>query len=92
MFAVGNNLNRAHNYFQDFWKNFSILIKAQQLQLNRKTEINQKKREREATWALPVLAQPTRAATVSHLAPEGRQRDAGRVVAACEATSCFRRF
>ena len=33
MFAVGNNLNRAHNYFQDFWKRFSILIKAQQLQL-----------------------------------------------------------
>ena len=45
MFAVGNNLNRAHNYFQDFWKHFSILIKAQQLQLNRKTETNQKKRE-----------------------------------------------
>ena len=38
------------------------------------------------------LAQPTRAATISHLAPEGRQRDAGRVVAAREATSCFRRF
>ena len=40
MFAIGNNLNRAHNYFQDFWKRFSILIKAQQLQLNRKTETN----------------------------------------------------
>ena len=46
MFAVGNILNRAHNYFQDFWKRFSILIKAQQLQLNRKTETNKNKRER----------------------------------------------
>ena len=45
MFAVGNNLNRAHNYFEDFWKRFSILFKAQQLQLIRKTETN-KKRER----------------------------------------------
>ena len=45
MFAVGNILNRAHNYFQDFWKRFSIFNKAQQLQLNRKTETNQKKRE-----------------------------------------------
>ena len=60
MFAVGNILNRAHNYFQDFWKRFSIFNKAQQLQLNRKTETNQKKRERgKPTWALPVLAQPT---------------------------------
>ena len=57
MFAVGNILNRAHNYFQYFWKRFSIFNKAQQLQLNRKTETNQK-REREPTWALPVLAQP----------------------------------
>ena len=58
MFAVGNILNRAHNYFQDFWKRFSILIKAQQLQLNRKNR-NKSKKEREPTWALPVLAQPT---------------------------------
>ena len=36
MFAVGNILNRAHNNFQDFWKCFSILFKAKQLQLNRK--------------------------------------------------------
>ena len=52
MFAVGNNLNRAHNYFQDFWKRFSILIKAKQLQLIRKTETNKKReRERKPTWA-----------------------------------------
>ena len=60
MFAIGNNLNRAHNYFQDFWKRFSILIKAQQLQLNRKIETIIKERERgKPTSALPVLAQPT---------------------------------
>ena len=58
MFAVGNILKRAHNYFQDFWKRFSIFNKAQQLQLNRKTETNQKKRRKKPTWALPVLAQP----------------------------------
>ena len=62
MFAVGNILNRAHNYFQDFWKRFSILFKAQQLQLIRKTETNkERERERERgkpTRALPMLAQP----------------------------------
>ena len=58
MFAVGNNLNRAHNYFQDFWKRFSILFKAQQLQLNRKQKLNKKERRKKPTWALPVLAQP----------------------------------
>ena len=31
MFAVGNILNRAHNYFQDYWKRLSIFNKAQQL-------------------------------------------------------------
>ena len=80
MFAVGNNLNRAHNYFQDFWKRFSILFKAQQLQSIRKTETNKNKREREreATWALPVLAQPTWLGpadwlpVVVFLPPEGR--------------------
>ena len=80
MFAVGNILNRAHNYFQDFWKRFSIFNKAQQLQLNRKTETNQKKkREREAhlglTCAGPAhLARPSRLAlpVVVLLAPEGR--------------------
>ena len=43
MFPVGNNLNRGHIYFQDFWKRFSIFNKAKQLQLNRKQKQNQKK-------------------------------------------------
>ena len=66
MFAVGNNPNRAHNYFQDFWKRFSILIKAQQLQLNRKNRNKSKKRERgkppgpHLCWPSPPgSAQPT---------------------------------
>ena len=56
MVAVGNILNRAHNYFQDFWKCFSILIKAQQLQLIRKTETN-KERERENLPGAHLAAQ-----------------------------------
>ena len=97
MFVVGNNLNRAHNYFQDFWKRFSILIKAQQLQLNRKTETIKKKREREATWALPMLAQPTwlgPAYWLCQSSSSSRQKDAERVAGArghMPATSCFRR-
>ena len=78
MFPVGNNLNRGHIYFQDFWKRFSILNKPQQLQLNRKTETSQKKREREAhlglTCAGPAhLARPSRLAlpVVVLLPPEG---------------------
>ena len=43
MFPAGNNLNRAHIYFQDFWKCFSIFNKAKQLQLNRKQKQNQNK-------------------------------------------------
>ena len=43
MFPVGNNLNRGHIYFQDFWKCSSILNKAKQLQFNRKQKLNQKK-------------------------------------------------
>ena len=58
MFAVGNNLNRAHIYYQDFWKRFSILIKAQQLQFIRKTETNQKKREG-SHLGLSCAGQPT---------------------------------
>ena len=96
MFAVGNNLNRAHNYFQDFWKCFSIFNKAQQLQLNRKTETNQK-REREGSppgphpcWPSPPgSAQPTGCQSSS----SSRQKDAERVAGArghTPATSCFR--
>ena len=98
MFAVGNNLNRAHNYFQDFWKRFRILFKAQQLQLIRKTETNKKKRERgKPTWALPVLAQPTwlgPAYWLCQSSSSSRQKDAERVAGArghMPATSCFRR-
>ena len=47
MFAVGNNLNRAHNYFQDFWKRFSIFNKAQHVQKNRKQSLIENNRERE---------------------------------------------
>ena len=79
MFAVGNILNRAHNYFQDFWKRFSIFTKAQQLQLNRKQKQIKKRREREAhlglTCAGPAhLARPSRLAlpVVVLLPPEGR--------------------
>ena len=43
MFPIGNNLNRGHIYFQDFWKCSSILNKAKQLQFNRKQKLNQKK-------------------------------------------------
>ena len=79
MCAVGNNLNRAHNYFQDFWKRFSILIKAQQLQLIEKQKQLEKK-EREGSYlgltcAGPAhLARPSRLAlpVVVLLAPEGR--------------------
>ena len=57
MFPVGNNLNRGHIYFQDFWKRFSIFNKAKQLQFNRKQKLNQKK-EKEAhlglTWLGPA--------------------------------------
>ena len=42
MFPVGNNLNRGHIYFQDFWKHFSILFKRQQLQLNRKQKLKKR--------------------------------------------------
>ena len=77
MFAIGNNLNRAHNYFQDFWKRFSIFNKAQQLQLNRKQKQIYKKRGKEATWALPELASPPGSAQptgpASHRPPRARR-------------------
>ena len=41
MWAVGNNLNRAYDYFQDFCKCLSIFNKATNLQKNRKTEIKE---------------------------------------------------
>ena len=79
MYVVGNILNRAHNYFQDFWKRFSIFNKAQQLQLNRKQKQIKKRREREAhlglTYAVPAhLARPSRLAlpVVVLLPPGGR--------------------
>ena len=58
MFAVGNILNRAQNYFQDFWKRFSILNKAQQLQLNRKNR-NKSKKGREGSPPGPYLCWPS---------------------------------
>ena len=94
MFPVGNNLNRGHIYFQDFWKCFSIFNKAQQLQLNRKIESNKKKRERSPPgpylcWPSPPgSAQPTGCQSLS----SSRQKDAERVAGArghTPATSCF---
>ena len=45
MFPVGNNLNRGHIYFQDFWKCSSILNKAKQLQFNRKQKLKKKRKK-----------------------------------------------
>ena len=94
MFPVGNNLNRGHIYFQDFWKCFSILFKAQQLQLIRKTETNQKKERRKPPG--PYLSWPAHLARPSRLACESssssRQKDEERVADArghTPATSCF---
>ena len=95
MLAVGYILNRAHNYFQDSWKCFSILIKAQQLQLNRKSKTNQK-REREGSPPGPYLCWPSHLAQPSRLACQSsstsRQEDEERVAGArghMPATSCF---
>ena len=81
MFPVGNNLNRGHIYFQDSWKRFSILFKAQQLQFNRKQKQKSKKREREESPPGPYLCWPSHLARPSLLAlpvvvllrPEGRE-------------------
>ena len=89
MFAVGNNLNRAHNYFQDFLKRFSILIKAQQLQLNRKTETN-KKRER-GKLPGPYLCWPSHLARPSRLAASRRPPPARRTRSAWPAPAATRR-
>ena len=87
MFAVGNNLNRAHNYFQDFWKRFSIFNKAQQLQLNRKRK-QIRKRERGRSPPGPYLCWPAHLACASHHPPlpVGRGVSPARAPAA---TSCF---
>ena len=77
MFTVGNILNRAYIYFQDFWKCFSIFNKAKQLQLNRKQKQNQKKRRKPPG---PYLARPSRLASASHPLPRTRRQ--GRVLAA----------
>ena len=97
MFVVGNILNRAHNYFQDFWKRFSILIKAQQLQLNRKNRNKSKKRERGSPPG-PYLCWPSHLARPSRLACQSsstsRQEEAERVAGIRDhtpATSYFRR-
>ena len=98
MFAVGNILNRAHNYFQDFWKHFSILFNAQQLQIIRKTETNKKReREREAHPGLTYAGPATwlgPAYWLCQSSSSSRQKDAERVAGArghTPATSCFRR-
>ena len=88
MFAVGNNLNRGHIYFQDFWKRFSILFKPQQLQLNRKQKLNKKRGERSPPG--PYLARPSLLArpVTPYLAPGGRGACSPRAGHA-PATSCF---
>ena len=84
MFPVGNNLNRGHIYFQDFWKCSSILNKAKQLQFNRKQKLNQKKGERSPPG--PYLARPSLPArpVTPYLAPGGRGA-CRRAVATCSA-------
>ena len=96
MFAVGNILNRAYNYFQDFWKHFSIFNKAQQLQKKIENRNKSKKRERaKPTWALPVLAQPTWLGPADwpcQSSSSSHQEDKERVAGArghTPATSCF---
>ena len=87
MFPVGNILNRAYIYFQDFWKCFSIFNKAKQLQLNRKQKQNQKKRRKPPG---PYLARPSLLArpVTPYLTPGGRGACSPR--AGHEpATSCF---
>ena len=84
MFPIGNILNRAYIYFQDFWKCFSIFNKAKQLQLNREQKQNQKK-EKEATWALPGSAQPTG----QRQSPPTSRQEAGARARRAPATSCF---
>ena len=79
MFAVGNILNRAQLYFQDFGKCFSIFNKAKQLQLNRKIETNQK-REREGSP--PGSAQPTGLAS-RRPPPARRKRSAWPMMGLC---------
>ena len=88
MFAVGNILNRAHNYFQDFWKRFSIFNKAKQLQFNRKQKLIQKKGDRSPPG--PYLARPSLLArpVTPYLAPGGRGACSPRAGHA-PATSCF---
>ena len=82
MFPVGNNLNRGHIYFQDFWKHFSIFNKAQHLQLNRKTETIRKK-ERDGSHLGLTCAGPAHLARPSRLACQSssssRQKEAERV-------------
>ena len=95
MFPVGNNLNRGHIYFQDFWKCFIILFKAQQLQLNRKQKRKSKK-EREESPPGPYLCWPSHLArpsllalpVVVLLAPGGRGACSPHAGHA-PATSCF---
>ena len=98
MFAVGNNLNRGHIYFQDFWKRFSILFKAKQLQLNRKQkQKSKKKREKKAHLGLTCAGPATwlgPACWRCQSSSSSRQKDAERVAGArghTPATSCFRR-
>ena len=97
MFPVGNILNRAYIYFQDFWKCFSIFNKAKQLQLNRKQKLNQKKEEKEAHLSLTCAGPATwlgPACWRCQSSSSSRQKDAERVAGArghTPATSCFRR-
>ena len=89
MFAIGNILNKAHNYFQDFWKRFSIFNKAQQLQLNRKRK-QIRKRERGRSPPGPYLCWPANLACASRHPPLPVGRGVSPVRApAPAATSCF---
>ena len=77
MFTVGNILNRAHNYFQDFWKRFSIFNKATNLQ-----KIEKEKQSKAEAYLAPTNRPTSRpspaAAPASCLAWPGRQAAARR--------------
>ena len=75
MWAVGNNLNRAYDYFQDFCKCLTIFIKALKLQKNRERVTNRKERERKARGHLPGWPGPSGLCQSSPTSASRQRRD-----------------
>ena len=68
MWAVGNNLNRAYDYFQDFCKGLTIFNKATNLQKKRKKEYKrERERERERETHLGTCLAPTKPTWLAQL-------------------------